>query len=390
MPALDPAYAPGEIVVDLAAIRHNVRLLRETAGVPLMAVVKADGYGHGMAEVAAAARQAGAEWIGVATLGEAIALREVGDEGPLLAWLIPRHVDRTAAVEHGIDVGVYSRSELRTTIEAVEAVGVPARIHIKVDTGLTRGGESRDWWRELFEACASAQDAGLVEVVGLWSHLACADEPEHPANAAQQAAFDEAYALAREVGLEPRVRHLANSAGALHHPSMRYDLVRCGIAIYGRAPAPGVATSEELGLRPAMTVRSRLALVKGADAGAGVSYGHTHVLEEETLVGLVPVGYADGVPRHGPAPLPMLVVDEQRTVLGRVCMDQVVLDVADLHANPGDEVVLFGDPATGAPSAHDWAVAAGTIDYEILTSMGGRLARRHIEGRGSGDSEEQT
>ncbi|QWC86080.1 alanine racemase [Nocardioidaceae bacterium] len=379
MPGLDPAYAPGEIVVDLAAVRHNVRLLRQVAGVPLMVVVKADGYGHGMAEVAAAARQAGAEWIGVATLGEAIALREAGDEGPLLAWLIPRHVERSPAVETGIDVAVYSRSELRSTVQAVEAVGVPARIHIKVDTGLTRGGEARRWWRELFEACRSAQDAGLVDVVGLWSHLACADEPGHPANAAQHAAFEEACTLARDVGLEPRVRHLANSAGTLHHPSLRYDLVRCGIAIYGRAPAPAVATSEDLGLRPAMTVRSRLALTKRAEAGDGVSYGHTHVLEEPTTVGLVPVGYADGVPRHGPAPVPMLVADEQRTVLGRVCMDQVVLDVADLHAAPGDEVVLFGDPATGAPSAHDWAVAAGTIDYEILTGMGGRLARRFID-----------
>ena len=392
MPGLDPTLAPGEIVVDLAAVRHNVRLLREIAGVPLMAVVKADGYGHGTAEVAAAARTAGAGWIGVATLGEALALREAGDEGPLLAWLIPPGVDRSGALRAGVDVAVYDASGLADTCDAARATQGRARVHVKVDTGLTRGGAARTQWRELFEGCAAAEREGLIDVVGLWSHLACADEPGHPANAAQQEAFEDAYAVAREAGLEPRVRHLANSAGALHHPALRYDLVRCGIAVYGRAPAPGVATSEQLGLRPAMSVRSRLALVKPADAGDGVSYGHAHVLAADTQIGLVPVGYADGVPRHGPGALPVQLGGVRREVLGRVCMDQVVLDVGGLDVSAGDEVVLFGDSAAGAPSAQEWAEAAGTIDYEILTGMGGRLARRYVGGeaddRGRSDSEE--
>ena len=238
-------------------------------------------------------------------------------------------------------------------------------------------------------AARAAQDDGLVEVTGVWSHLACSDEPAHPANDAQEKAFAEAVAVVHEAGLRPML-HLANSAAALTRPSARLDLVRCGIALYGCSPAPDVADSAGFGLRPAMTVTSRLALVKQVPPGAGVSYGHTYTVPGEpgsgpgTRVAVVPVGYGDGVPRAGSSRAPVLVGGRRRTIAGRVCMDQFVLDVGDDDVAAGDQVVLFGDGADGGPTAQDWAEACGTISYEIVTRIGGRFRRRHVGHVGEG------
>ena len=217
--------------------------------------------------------------------------------------------------------------------------------------------------------------AGL-RITGLWSHLACADEPAHSANDAQETAFREALELAGEVGLRPEVTHLANSAAALLRPSARFDLVRCGIATYGLDPAPG--HTRGLGLRPAMTVRTRLAMRKAISAGDGVSYGHTWVAEEDTTVGLVPVGYGDGVPRNAGNAASVWIDGERRPVRGRVCMDQLVVGLGDEWPPAGTEVVLFGPGDAGEPTAQDWAEACGTISYEIVTRIGGRFTRRHV------------
>jgi alanine racemase len=217
-----------------------------------------------------------------------------------------------------------------------------------------------------------------VQVTGVWSHFACSDEPEHPANEAQERAFVQALKVVDAVGIEPEVRHLSNSAGTVLRPWSSYDLVRCGIACYGISPAPDVISSAELGLVPAMTARALLALVKRLPAGAGVSYGHTWVAERDTTVGLVPVGYGDGVLRHASSTAQVLAAGRRRAVAGRVCMDQLVVDLGDDHADAGDEVVLFGDGADGAPTAQDWAEACGTIAYEIVTRIGGRFVRRHV------------
>ena len=374
-----PSSARAEIVVDLDAVRHNVHVLQEhVGGTAMMVVVKADGYGHGMLEVARAAREAGAPWLGVAVLEEALALRAAGDTGRVLAWLAVPGEDYRPAVEADVDVSAYTVPELAEIAAAAREVGRPARVQLKIDTGLSRGGASQEEWPDLVTAAVGAERAGDLRVTGIWSHFACSDEPEHPANDAQEKVFRWAVELAESSGLRPEVRHLCNSAGALSRPSSWFDLVRCGIAAYGLTPMPEVASSTALGLRPAMTVRCRLAVVKPVRAGAGVSYGHTYIAPRDTTVGVVPVGYGDGVLRHASSVAPVLAAGQVRTIAGRVCMDQFVLDLGDADAEAGDPVVLFGPGEGGEPTAQDWADACGTISYEIVTRIGGRMQRRYV------------
>ncbi|GAB6985625.1 alanine racemase [Nocardioides pyridinolyticus] len=360
-----------EIVVDLAAIRHNVRTLRELTGVPSMTVVKADGYGHGMVEVARAAREAGSEWIGVATIAEALRLRASGDRGRLLCWLTMPGDDWAAAIDADVDVTAYSVAEL----DAIAATGRRARVQLKVDTGLSRGGATLDDWPAVVARAREGEADGSWTITGIWSHFAASDEPGHPANAAQEQVFRAALDAAE--GLTPEVRHLANSAAGILRPSSRFDLVRFGLASYGLDPAPG--ETPDLGLMPAMTVTAPLLSAKPIEAGAGVSYGHTWVAETPTTVGLVPIGYGDGVPRHASNTAHVLVDGRQRPMRGRVCMDQFVVDLGGDRPGPGAEVVLFGPGTRGEPTAQDWAEAADTISYEIVTRFGGRPTRRYVD-----------
>ncbi len=381
------AGAPrAEIRVDLSAVTHNVAVLRSAAPDALMmTVVKADGYGHGMSEVATAARRGGADWLGVAVLEEAMALRAAGDTGPILTWLSVPGEDHAPAVAAAVDVAAYSVAQLDEIAGAAARTGVQARVHLKVDTGLSRGGAGAEDWPGLVAAAASREADGEIRVAGVWSHLACADQPDHPANDLQEARFRTACETARRAGLDPELCHLANSAATLLRPRAHFDLVRCGIASYGLTPSPESASSAELGLRPAMTVTSRLAVVKQIAAGEGVSYGHQFVAEEEMWVGVVPVGYGDGVPRHASGTAEVQVGGRRRRILGRVCMDQLVVEV-DPGSEVGDPVVLFGGDHpdhTDAPSAQDWAEACGTISYEIVTRIGGRMTRRHVDAPGA-------
>jgi alanine racemase len=377
MNAVPPDRA--EIVVDLDAISRNVATLRErVAPALMMTVVKADGYGHGLVPAARAARAGGADWLGVAVVEEAMALRAAGDTGPLLTWLTIPGEDYRPLVEAGVDVTAYTVEEIDEIAAAARQVGVVARVQLKVDTGLSRGGSSDVLWPGLVAAAAEAEETGALRVTGIWSHFACSDEPEHPANAKQEGAFRVALEVAEDGGLVPEVRHLANSAGALLRPSSRFDLVRCGIASYGLSPAPELFTAAELGLVPAMTAQARLALVKRIPAGSGVSYGHTYVTAKDTNVAVVPVGYGDGIPRHASSTAPVLAAGGRRTVAGRVCMDQFVLDLDDDDARAGDLAMLFGSGEHGEPTAQDWADACGTISYEIVTRIGGRMTRRYV------------
>jgi alanine racemase len=372
-----------ELVVDLDAIAANVATLKERVGeAAMMTVVKADGYGHGLVESARAARAGGADWLGTAVVEEALALRDAGDTGRILTWLAVPGEDYTRPVEADVDVTAYTAAQVEEIAAAARSLGVRARVQLKVDTGLSRGGATDDDWPALVEAAADAEQFGAVQVVGIWSHFACSDEPDHPANDAQEKAFVAALKVVDAVGIEPEVRHLSNSAGALLRPWSSYDLVRCGIASYGLSPAPDVVTADELGLVPAMTARARLAMVKHVRAGASVSYGHTWTTERDTVLGLVPVGYGDGVPRHASSTAQVLAGGSRRPVAGRVCMDQVVVDLGDDVLAAGDEVVLFGDGRDGAPTAQDWADACGTISYEIVTRIGGRFVRRHVSAKG--------
>lgn len=368
-----------ELVVDLAAIRHNVRTLRElVAPAQMMTVVKANGYGHGMLPVARAAREAGADWLGVATVDEALALRAAGDTGRVLCWLTVPEDRWFEAIVEDVDVTAYTQQELGEIVRFARAAGRAARVQLKVDSGLSRGGATADEWAGLVSAAARAQDGGAIEVTGIWSHFACSDEPEHPANARQEGAFREALDKAEAAGLRPQTRHLANSAAAILRPSSRFDVVRCGIASYGLDPAPGV--TPELGLVPAMTARATLALSKRIHAGDAVSYGHTWTAAQDTTVGLVPVGYGDGVPRHAGNVAEAWVAGRRRPVRGRICMDQFVVDLDGDDVPAGAEVVLFGTGADGGPTAQDWAEACGTINYEIVTRIGGRMAHRYVDG----------
>jgi alanine racemase len=374
-----PPSPHAQVVVDLGAVRHNVGRLRElvsegrSEGPLAMVVVKADAYGHGMLPVARAARAAGADWLGVATGAEALALREAGDAGRILCWLAAPGADFTRLLEAEVDVSAYSVAQLDEIVSAAHETGRVARVQLKFDTGLSRGGAPRTEWSALADAARAAEQGGFVTVTGAWSHLACSDEPEHPANKAQVAAFEEALAVVAGAGLVPEVRHLANSAAAILLPGTRYDLVRLGIAVYGLSPAPDVRTAEEIGLVPAMTVRGSVVLTKELAAGDGVSYGHTFVATEPLRVALVPMGYGDGIPRAASSTAQVLVGGARGRVLGRVCMDQFVVEAPAGEA--GEDVVLFGPGTHGEPTATDWARWCGTINYEIVTRMGGRQTR---------------
>jgi alanine racemase len=374
-----PRPARLEARVDLAAIRANVRRMREVAGsADVMAVVKADAYGHGMVECARAAVEAGATWLGAALPEEAIALRAAGLTPRILTWLHVPGDPFAALVEADVDVSVSGLWALREVIDAVHAVGRPARIQLKADTGLGRNGAQPAEWPLLVEDALKAQEDGFVVVTGVWSHFACADEPRHPSVAAQLAAYRDAVAYAERAGIRPEVRHLANSPAALLVPDSRFDLVRSGLATYGVSPSPQEGSAADFGLRPAMTLVGRLALVKQVPGGHGVSYGHTYRTDGPTRLGLVPAGYADGIPRAASSRGPVWIDGVRRTVAGRVAMDQFVIDLGAQEAGVGDEVVLFGPGDRGEPTAQDWAEAAGTIAYEIVTRVGPRVPRVYL------------
>ncbi|MFJ2820278.1 alanine racemase [Streptomyces toxytricini] len=371
--------------IDLDAVRDNVRALRARAPrAALMAVVKADAYGHGAVPCARAALEAGAAWLGTATPQEALALRAAGIDAPLLCWLWTPGGPWREAVEAGIDVSVSGMWALREVQDAARAAGRTARIQLKADTGLGRAGCQPADWAELVGAAAAAEAEGTVRVTGIWSHFACADEPGHPSIPLQLTAFGDMLAYAEKEGLEPEVRHIANSPATLTLPESHYDLVRCGLAVYGVSPAPELGTSAELGLRPAMSLKASVALVKTVPAGQGVSYGHHYTTDAETDLALIPAGYADGVPRHASGRGPVAVGGRIRHVAGRVAMDQFVVDLGRDHGprrvRPGDEAVLFGSGEHGEPTAEDWAQAADTIAYEIVTRIGARVPRVYRNG----------
>ncbi|MFF7201972.1 MULTISPECIES: alanine racemase [unclassified Streptomyces] len=372
-----PPRARAEI--DLAALRANVRALRARAPqAALMAVVKSDAYGHGMVPCARAAQAAGATWLGTATPQEALALRAAGIQGRVMCWLWTPGDPWREGIEADLDMGVSGLWALTEVTAAAREAGRPARIQLKADTGLGRNGCQPADWPELVAAALDAEAEGTVKVTGLWSHFACADEPGHPSIAAQLDVFREMVAYAEKEGVEPEVRHLANSPATLTLPDSHFDLVRTGIAMYGISPSPELGTHEELGLRPVMTLAASLALVKQVPAGHGVSYGHHYVTSHETTLGLVPLGYADGIPRHASGRGPLLVGGERHTIAGRVAMDQFVVDLGGQKIHEGAEALLFGPGDRGEPTAEDWAEAAGTIAYEIVTRIGTRVPRVHL------------
>jgi len=369
--ALPPIAHFREVVIDLPALTHNVRTMRERVrDAALLVVVKANGYGHGMVDSARAALAGGADWLGVADITEALELRDAGITAPVLAWLHAPRETFAMAIARDIALGVSTRDQL----ERIAEVG-SGRIHLKLDTGLSRNGFAPADWAEVFTRAAELEAAGRLVVEGIFSHVSNTHEDEDAAAATE---FDRALELARSAGLAPELIHLSASLTALTMPALNYSMVRVGLAAYGLSPIDGRDPSE-FGLRPVMTVRSQVAAVRRVPAGVGVSYDYTYRPTTETTLALVPVGYGEGVPRAGSNRAPVQVAGISSTVAGRVAMDQIVVDMGDAAVAVGDEVVLFGDPARGVPSGAQWAAACETNVYEIVTRMGGRLTRVVVE-----------
>jgi alanine racemase len=385
-----PAGLPAAAIIDLGAIRHNVRVLCERAApAAVMAVVKADAYGHGLVPCARAALEGGATWLGVAQLAEGLALRRAGITAPMLAWLTVPGDAYADAITQGIDLGVSSIQALEEIAAAARDLGDVARIQLKADTGLNRNGVAPADWADVVQSALKHQAEGSVQLAGAFSHYAWADAPDHPAVAQQTLALAQAVALAQQLGARFEVTHLANSAATVTNPGSHFDLVRPGLAIYGLSPVPHLATAATLGLRPAMTLLARVANVKAVPAGQGVSYGHAYVTPEATRLALLPVGYGDGIPRHASNLGPVALGGARHRVAGRVCMDQIVIDLGRDHAGEdfadvreGDVAVIFGpddDETHVRPTAQDWADVSGTISYEIVTRLGARVPRIYVD-----------
>ena len=400
---------PSSAAVDLAAIRHNLGVLRAAApGALQLATVKANAYGHGLLPVARAALDGGADWLGVAQLAEAFTLRRGLDEAgvtraeaPILAWISTSSSDFAAAIEADIDLSVSWTWVLADICAAARQVGRPARVHVKIDTGMSRAGSTLADLPALASALRMAADDGLVDVVGAWSHMSRADDPSEAGNASTAShvrIFEEGLAILADAGITPRIRHLSATSGILWHPEAHYDMVRAGIGLYGLSPDPAVATSEQLGLIPALELRAPLTSVKVIEEGTPASYGGTWVAPTRRWIGLVPLGYGDGILRAVSNKARVVVHTASgpfnAPLIGRVCMDQFMVDLGPAEgspgtptarsgqapAAPGDIATLFGSGIGGEALADDWAQAAGTINYEIVTHLGAHIPRIYRDG----------
>ena len=361
--------SPNVAYVNYENISENVAQICAVINKPVMAVVKADAYGHGLIKSSQAALVGGAQWLGVALLSEAIEIRKAGITAPLLAWLTPPGADFESAIKNDIDLSISSIQQLQEIYAASLRVGLIARVHLKVDTGMSRAG-ALDEFPEIVSELNRLTAANEIELVGTWSHFACADEPAHPLNAEQIKRFNSALEYMNDEGLNPGIRHIANSSAIIGLPEAIFDLVRAGLLIYGLSPINHPL--ENLTLKPAMELRARLLLVKQIPKGATVGYGATVEVTKETKIGIVAFGYADGLPRSTDGTAYFLHNNLPAHLIGRVSMDQCAIDLGiDSIAKAGDEVIIFGIK----PLANDLAKAAGTISYEIVSGIGPRTPR---------------
>jgi alanine racemase len=364
------SFRPTVAVVDLDAVRHNVRAMKPPDA-ELMAVVKANGYGHGDVPVARSALEAGATWLGVAMVEEGLRLREGGIDAPTLVLTeFPRGAEKEALAA-GLTPTIYTDEGLASVAEAAEAVGRPVAVHVKLDTGMHRVGLAPDLAPGF---CLRVLEAGL-DLEGVWTHFAVAEDPEDPSARIQLQRFHEALGELARAGIHPRYRHAANSAAVLVVPESHLDLVRVGIAAYGIVPGPGLEGRAEL--RPAMSLRSRVTLVKRVAAGEGVSYGLSYRLDRESTIATVPVGYADGYHRAASGRAEVLIQGRRYPVAGTVTMDQITVDCGDDPVEVGDEVVLFGRQGDEEIPADELARWAGTIGYEVVCAVSERVPREY-------------
>ena len=357
------------VEVNLKAIANNINLIKSKTSAQILAVVKADAYGHGLIPVAKCAIDAGATWLGVAILEEAITLRDAGVKAPIISWLTPPSSDFKKAIELDIDLAIPSLKHLELVLAAGKALGKKPRVHIEVDTGMTRGGLLGEW-PEFLIAIKGAD----LEVVGFWSHFARADEPNEIANQNQVSDFESKLAELQVIGITPKYVHLANSAAALTNAGAHKNIIRLGIAMYGLSPdVTTLGTSLELDLEPAMTLKADIHLVKRVPAGSPVGYGGTQLTSSDTKLAIIAMGYSDGIPRNTSSAAGVFVAGRKAAIIGRVSMDQFVVDLgADSNAVTGDIAEVFGPLGY---SIDEWAAASGTINYEIVTRIAARVPR---------------
>ena len=375
-----------EALIDLSAIKANITSLMAKSGKPALAVVKADAYGHGLVPVARAAIEGGATWLGVALLEEALALRDAHVKAPVIAWLTPVTEDFVAAIEKEIDIAIPSREHLHAVVAAAHESKKVARVHLEMDSGMSRGGALLDW-NELLIDASNAQSSGMIKIIGMWSHFARADEPGHQFNIEQRNRFLQGVDDARDKGITPEIIHLSNSAATINDPNSHFDLVRLGIAMYGLSPdVKTMGDSDSLNLTPAMSLRARIHLVKEVPAGSQVGYGGTAITKADTKLAVIAMGYADGVPRNATSDAGVLIGNKMSPIIGRVSMDQFVVDVGiDSQARAGDWAYLIGSPkddsytSANCYTADSWAAACGTINYEIVTRIRPRVARVYLD-----------
>ena len=374
-----PGLRPAWVEVDLDAIAANLRTLAAEVGpARLLAVVKADAYGHGAVPVARAAVRAGAAWLGVALVEEALELRRAGVSAPLLVLSEPHPAAADACAANGIAVTLCTRAGVRAFGAAGRRAGRPLAAHLKVDTGMHRQGCAP---AELPDLVAAALAEPGLAAEGLWSHFAVADEAAKTATTdAQLARFRDALAEATAAGLAPRWRHLANSAGATVRADARFDLVRTGIEVYGLAPSEELAGRVAGRLRPALALRAAVSALRTVEAGERVSYGHRWEAPRRTRVATLPVGYADGLRRGLSGRIRVRLGGRDLPQIGTVTMDQVMVDTGEADVEIGQVATLLGDPARGEPGVGEWAAALETIDYEITCGLSPRLPRVHHRG----------
>lgn len=367
---------PSRALISRSALAHNLAVIGQATRAQRMAVVKADGYGHGITRIAKWAAAEGIEWFGVAQLAEAFALREQMPTGRILAWIYTPGAPLAQAIEARIDLSVGSTWSVAEVAQAARKLGRPARVHVEVDTGMSRGGFGLQELEENVANIAALASEGVFDLIGLWSHLARADEPESDLTEIQVERFERARELFARHGLHPMC-HLGASAGTLWHPNTHYDMVRVGIAMYGLSPNPARATARDLGLHAVMQLEGQIHTVREVGPGTGVSYGHTFHTAGPARLGVVGIGYGDGVPRALSNRAAVSVAGMQAPIRGRVCMDQFIVEGEQLEV--GQWAQLFGDARDGLTTADELAEAAGTIGYEIVTALGPRVARVSID-----------
>ena len=362
--------------VDLQAIKNNLTLIKSKTSAQVLAVVKADGYGHGLIPVSKAAIEAGADWLGTALLEEAIELRKNGIKVPIIAWLTPCGEDFKEAINLDIDLSISSLEVLTEIVTAGEQLKKLPRVHIEIDTGMSRGGIGNDW--EVFALeCRRLIKENKLEVVGIWSHFARADEPLEKMSQEQLLVFSNMVTELKNLGIEPKFLHIANSAAALTLKDSHKSIIRWGIGLYGLSPdINNLGDSKSLKLQPAMKLKAKLNLVKTVKAGSTVGYGASAIVAHDTKLGVVAIGYADGIPRNANSSAGVWVAGKRAPLIGRVSMDQFVVDLgATSLAKTGDEVIVFGNGNQNEYTVDEWAKACGTINYEIVTRIGPRVPR---------------